>query len=94
MPLAVDYLGRHVFHGAAKAVRLAVQRLLRQSEIGERYVALLVQEDVLRFQVPIDDPDAVQVVQRQRQFGLQLNAKKFLTIENAHRTGDDSKITK
>lgn len=67
MSLSVHHLRRHILDCAAKAVRLAIQRMLRQAEVGQRNVTVLVQQNVLRLQIAIDDPQPMQMVQRQRQ---------------------------
>lgn len=55
-----DDFRRHVLYGAAEGVRpllVALPRqLLAEPEVGQDYVAVLVDEDVLQFDVPVDDP--------------------------------------
>ena len=66
-PRSVEYLRRHVLHGAAEGeAQLLVRALLDAAEVGELDVALPVQHYVLRLQVSVDDPVLVEMLQRQQ----------------------------
>lgn len=56
---APDNLRGHILYGPAEAVgsALPTAELLGQSEVGEHYVALRVEENVLQFDITIDDPE-------------------------------------
>lgn len=45
-----------------RSICVPIWKFLREAEVGEADVALPVQEDVLRFQVPVDDFFGVQVL--------------------------------
>ena len=52
-----DYFWRHVFDGAAKAVGSLFmgKKLFGKAKVGEDNVAVAVQQDVLQFDVSVDD---------------------------------------
>lgn len=62
MALALDDLGGQVLGGAAERPR-AVGQLLREAEVGDLEVAVLVEQQVLRLQVAVDDALRVQVLE-------------------------------
>ena len=64
--LAEGLLGRHVVHGADEAAglgQLAVLDGARQAEVHHQYPPVAINEDVLRLQVAMDDPDGVRRLQ-------------------------------
>lgn len=64
--LDAEYLRCHVLYGAANRARsLARWQPFRQAEIDELHVTALVQQDILHFNVTIDDAVAVQVVEHE-----------------------------
>ena len=65
------YLGCEVFRRSTKGGCrfVAKEALLAKSKVGEDEVAFGVEEDVLRFQVTVDDADWVEVAQRRRHLG-------------------------
>mmetsp|Transcript_16554 Transcript_16554/g.55914 ORF Transcript_16554/g.55914 Transcript_16554/m.55914 type:complete len:315 (-) Transcript_16554:198-1142(-) len=52
-----------------RPLRVPRHALLGQTKVGEADVAALIEEHVLRFEVSVYHPEAVHVLQRQRQFG-------------------------
>ena len=61
-PRSVEYLRRHVLHGAAeREAQLLVRALLDAAEVCELDVALPIQHYVLRLEVSVDDPVEVEM---------------------------------
>ena len=69
-PRSVEYLRRHVLHGAAEGeAQLLVRTLLNAAEVGELDVALPVQHYVLRLEVSVDNPGLVEVLYGEEDLG-------------------------
>lgn len=68
VPLAQHHLRRHVLRSPADAVSELPIRVahLRQPEVGDLDVSVLIQQYVLRLQVAVDDIARVQVLQGQQ----------------------------
>mmetsp|Transcript_60194 Transcript_60194/g.140679 ORF Transcript_60194/g.140679 Transcript_60194/m.140679 type:complete len:216 (+) Transcript_60194:440-1087(+) len=58
----LDDLGSHVLRGSTHRVGLPVPEVLGEAKVRELQVAGLMDQDVLRFQIPENDEHAVQVV--------------------------------
>ena len=77
-PRSVEYLRRHVLHGAAEGeAQLLVRALLDAAEVGELDVALPVQHYVLWLQVSVDDPGLVEVLYGEEDLGQVENGSVF-----------------
>ncbi len=68
--LALNELGRHVLDSPAKRVRpivnVLIEELLAKPEVAQTNVSLLIEENILQLDVPVNDPELVQVLQRER----------------------------
>ena len=65
VPFLLDHLGGEVIRGAAEGVG-QVGDELGEPEIGEFDVAVRGDEDILGFEITVDDGDGMQVVDRHR----------------------------
>lgn len=67
---AAAYLGGDVIGSAAERFRrpVAVQALLAHAEVGDLDVPVLVEQDVVQLEIPVDDAATVQEEQADRYF--------------------------
>ena len=64
-------------------VRLVVQavaKVLGQAKVGEAHVPVRTQQYVLRLEVPVEDPETVQVIERQNDLGCDVGKEGELRL--------------
>ena len=75
--MRLQHLGREVVEGAAHSVTPIVRRMDGPAEIADFDLAVQAHEDVLRFDVAVDDVFLVQELQRTRHLGDILRREGF-----------------